>query len=92
MDLLGQFERFAIPKVRSVEMLGTYAVLAAVVGSPFRMIQIAINFSLLPRLRAVASAAETRAIIVSESLTALLMAIASMWSRCWWRPWCLIPC
>ncbi len=77
VDILGQFERFAIPKVGSVEMLGTYAVLAAVVGSPFRMIQIAISFSLLPRLRAVASAAEARAVIVRESFTALLMAIAS---------------
>ena len=77
VEILSQFERLAIPKVGSVTMLGTYAVLAAVAGSPFRMIKIAISFSLLPRLRAVASAAEARAVIVRESLTALLMAIAS---------------
>ena len=58
-------------------MLGTYAVLAAVAGSPFRMISIATSFILLPRLRAMASAAEARAVIVRESLTALLMAAAS---------------
>jgi hypothetical protein len=60
-----------------VEMLGTYAVLAAVAGSPFRMIKIATSFSLLPRIRAVSSAAEARAVILHESLTALLMAVAS---------------
>ena len=77
VEILSQFERLAIPKVGSVEMLGTYAVLAAVAGSPFRMIRIATSFSLLPRLRAVASAAEARAVIVRESLTATLMAAAS---------------
>jgi O-antigen/teichoic acid export membrane protein len=77
VELLSQFERLAIPKVGSVGMLGTYAVLAAVAGSPFRMIRIATSFSLLPRLRAVASAAEARTVIVRESLTALSMAIAS---------------
>jgi len=77
VEILSQFERLAIPKVGSVEMLGTYAVLAAVAGSPFRMIRIATSFSLLPRLRAVASAAEARAVIARESLTALLMAVAS---------------
>ena len=77
VEILSQFERLAIPKVGSVEMLGTYAVLAAVAGSPFRMIRIAISFSLLPRLRAVTSAAEARAVIVREALTALSMAVAS---------------
>jgi O-antigen/teichoic acid export membrane protein len=77
VEILSQFERLAIPKVGSVEMLGTYAVLAAVAGSPFRMIKIATSFSLLPRLRAVSSAAEARAVIVRESFTALSMAAAS---------------
>lgn len=77
VEILSQFERLAIPKVGSVEMLGTYAVLAAVAGSPFRMIRIATSFSVVPRLRAAASAAEARAVIVRESLTALLMAAAS---------------
>jgi O-antigen/teichoic acid export membrane protein len=77
VEILSQFERLAIPKVGSVEMLGTYAVLAAVAGSPFRMIKIATSFSLLPRLRAVSSAAEARAVIVRESFTALSMAVAS---------------
>jgi O-antigen/teichoic acid export membrane protein len=77
VEILSQFERLAIPKVGSVEMLGTYAVLAAVAGSPFRMIKIATSFSLLPRLRAVGSAAEARAVIVRESFTALSMAAAS---------------
>jgi O-antigen/teichoic acid export membrane protein len=77
VEILSQFERFAIPKVGSVAMLGTYAVLAAVAGSPFRMIRIGTSFSLLPRLRAVTNAAEARAVLLRESLTALLMALAS---------------
>jgi O-antigen/teichoic acid export membrane protein len=77
VEILSQFERLAIPKVGSVEMLGTYAVLAAVAGSPFRMIRIGTSFSLLPRLRAVTSAGEARAVLVRESLTALLMAFVS---------------
>lgn len=77
VEILTQFERLAIPKVGSVEMLGTYAVLAAVAGSPFRMIKIATSFSLLPRLRAAASLVEARAVIVRESFTALSMAAAS---------------
>jgi O-antigen/teichoic acid export membrane protein len=77
VEILSQFERFAIPKVGSVAMLGTYAVLAAVAGSPFRMIRIGTSFSLLPRLRAVTNAAEARAVLRRESLTALLMALVS---------------
>lgn len=77
VEILSQFERLAIPKVGSVAMLGTYAVLAAVAGSPFRMIRIGTSFSLLPRLRAVSTAAEARAVLVRETLTALSMALAS---------------
>jgi len=77
VEILSQFERLAIPKVGSVEMLGTYAVLAAVAGSPFRMIRIGTSFSLLPRLRAVTTAEEAHAVLLRESLTALLMAFVS---------------
>jgi O-antigen/teichoic acid export membrane protein len=77
VQILSQFERFAIPKVGSMQMLATYAVLAAIAGSPFRMIQIGTSFSLLPRLRSVTSAAAARAVILRESLTALVMVCAS---------------
>lgn len=77
VEILSQFERLAIPKVGSVAMLGTYAVLASVAGSPFRMIRIGTSFSLLPRLRAVTNAEEARAVLLRESLTALLMALVS---------------
>jgi len=78
VQLLWQIERLAIPKVGSIEMLGTYAVLAAVAGSPFRMIQIGTGFSLLPRLRSVTTAGAARAVLVRESSTALLMIAASI--------------
>lgn len=74
VQLLMQFERLAIPKVGSLEMLSTYAVLAAVVGSPYRMLQIGTGFSLLPRLRSVTTAAAARKILLRESATSLAVA------------------
>ncbi len=77
VQLMMQFERLAIPKVGSLEMLGTYAVLAAVAGSPFRMIEMGNAFTILPRLRAVGSAAAARAVLVREALTAVGVSIVS---------------
>jgi O-antigen/teichoic acid export membrane protein len=70
VQLLMQFERFAIPKVGTLPMLGTYAVLAAVAGSPFRMIQMGNSFTLLPRLRSVKDAAAAASVLKRETLTA----------------------
>lgn len=79
VQILSQFERFAIPKVGSMEMLGTYAVLAAIVGAPFRMIQIGTSFSLLPRLRSVGSAAEAFKVIRREFVTSFaVVALSSL--------------
>ena len=77
VQILMQFERFAIPKVGSLEMLGTYAALAAVAGSPFRMIEMGNAFTLLPRLRTALTAAQARALVVRESLTALAVCVLS---------------
>ena len=77
VEVLGQFERLAIPKVGSMEMLSTYAVLTAVAGSPFRMLQIGTSFSLLPRLRAATTAAVARGVLLRESAVALSVALAA---------------
>ena len=77
VQLLMQFERFAIPKVGSMPMLGTYAVLAAVAGSPFRMIQMGNSFTMLPRLRSVTSATAARAVILRETMTAAAVSVVS---------------
>jgi O-antigen/teichoic acid export membrane protein len=78
VQLLSQFERLAIPKVGSLPMLATYAVLAAVVGSPFRMLQAGTSFSLLPRLRSVTSAAAARSVLWREGAAAMSVSTASV--------------
>ncbi len=78
VQLLSQFERLAIPKVGSLPMLATYAVLAAVVGSPFRMLQAGTSFSLLPRLRSVSDAAAARRVLWREGAAAMAVSAASI--------------
>jgi hypothetical protein len=77
VQTLFQFERLAIPKIGSMEMLATYAVLAAVAGSAYRMIQLGNSFTLLPSIRAATDRRSARAVIRSESITAALAAGAS---------------
>jgi O-antigen/teichoic acid export membrane protein len=77
VQTLFQFERLAIPKFGSMEMLATYAVLAAVAGSAYRMIQMGNSFTLLPGLRAAPHRQAARAVIRSESITAAIAAAAS---------------
>jgi O-antigen/teichoic acid export membrane protein len=78
VQLLSQFERLAIPKIGSLPMLGTYAVLAAVVGSPFRMLQAGTSFSLLPRLRSVSSGAAARSVLLREGAAAASVSAVSI--------------
>jgi len=77
VQILMQFERLAIPKVGTLQMLGLYAVLAAIAGSAFRMIEMGNAFTLLPRLRAVSDAAAARTVIRRESLTAAVASLLS---------------
>lgn len=77
VQVLFQFERLAIPKVGSMEMLATYAVLAAIAGSPYRMIQLGNSFTLLPRIRAAPDARSARKVIAHEMITAGLVALLS---------------
>jgi O-antigen/teichoic acid export membrane protein len=77
VQFLFQFERLAIPKVGSMTMLATYAVLAAIAGSPYRMIQLGNSFTLLPRIRSARDAVAARKVISHEFITAALVALLS---------------
>jgi len=77
VQALFQFERLAIPKIGSMEMLATYAVLAAIAGSPYRMIQLGNSYTLLPTLRAATDRNGARAVLRNESITAAVAAAAS---------------
>jgi hypothetical protein len=80
--LMIQLERLVIPVVLAIEDLATFAVLAAIVGSPFRTLQMGVGHTLLPRLRAAESALARKRILFMEAATvAFFMALtcAGVW-------------
>ena len=70
LDIAGltliQLERLVLPHVLPLSDLATYGVLAAVVGSLFRVMQMGVGYTLLPRLRAAKSIHERRRLIAHE--------------------------
>jgi hypothetical protein len=74
--LLTQLERLLIPGLLSIDDLATFAVLAAVTIAPFRMLQLGVGYTLLPRMRAAASVGERRRLLAQELLmTGLVVAV-----------------
>lgn len=73
--VLMQAERFLIPQLLSFEQLAVFGVLAAVVGAPFRMLQIAMGYTLLPRLRATASQRAALTLLKSEVRVAVALSL-----------------
>ena len=73
LQLLWQLERVAIPKLTSLDDLATYAVLAAIIGAPFRATQIGIAFTLIEKLRSARDAAAARAVLRHELLVAAVI-------------------
>lgn len=71
-----QLERLVIPGTVGINELALYGVLAALVGSPFRMIQGAAAFTLVPRLRAAATVEARRHLLVSEAGLMLVVMLA----------------
>jgi O-antigen/teichoic acid export membrane protein len=80
--LLGQLERLLIPQLLTLEALATYGVLAAIVGSTFRMLWMGVGYSLVPRLRAATEIAERNRIFRRELQTVGLVVVfasAGIW-------------
>ena len=65
--LLIQMERVVIPHVLPLADLARYGVLGAIAGSLFRVLQMGVGYSLLPRLRAAANIDERRRLIAHEA-------------------------
>jgi O-antigen/teichoic acid export membrane protein len=65
--LLVQLDRLIIPHVLTVHDLATYGVLAAIAGSLFRVLQMGVGYTLVPRLRAADSVSERRRLIAHEA-------------------------
>jgi hypothetical protein len=68
-----QLERLIIPYVLSVADLALFGVLGAIAGSIFRLLQMGVGFTLLPRLRAAATVLERRELIARELRLALVI-------------------
>jgi hypothetical protein len=69
-----QLERLVIPHVLSVADLALFGVLGAIAGSIFRLLQMAVGFTLLPRLRSAKTVVERRQLIARELRLALAIA------------------
>ena len=80
--LLIQLERLLIPHLLPLHDLATYGVLAAIVGSLFRVLQMGVGYSLLPRLRAAPGVLERRRLIAREAR--LVIPIVALGSAAIW--------
>jgi O-antigen/teichoic acid export membrane protein len=71
-----QLERLLIGPLLGLHDLALYSVLAALVSSPFRLLQSALQFTLIPTLRVVADTRARRARILRESALVFLTVAA----------------
>ncbi len=69
-----QLERLVIPHLLTVADLALFGVLGAIAGSVFRVLQMGVGFSLLPRLRNAANVLERRELIARELRFAVVIA------------------
>ncbi len=65
--LMVQLERLVLPHLLPLRDLATYGVLAAIAGSLFRVLQMGVGYSLLPRLRAAADVRQRRRLVAKEA-------------------------
>jgi hypothetical protein len=81
-ELMLQLERLMIPKLLTLEDLATFAVLAAVVISPFRLLQMSVARTLVPRLRNAMTISARRRLLIHEAAIVHGMALvgcAAIW-------------
>jgi O-antigen/teichoic acid export membrane protein len=75
--VLIMLERFTIPQFIDIQTLAIFAVLAAIAGSPFRVLQMGVGHTLIPRFRAANKIQERRALIFNEGKIVFMMIIFS---------------
>lgn len=80
--LLIQLERLVLPHVLPLHDLATFGVLAAIVGSLFRVLQMGVGYTLVPRLRATDDVRERRHLVARETRLAVAIMVfgsAAIW-------------
>jgi O-antigen/teichoic acid export membrane protein len=65
--VLIQLDRLVIPHALPLQDLATYGVLAAIAGSLFRVLQMGVGYTLIPRLRAASNVMQRRRLIAHEA-------------------------
>ena len=65
--LLIQLERLVLPHVLPLRDLATYGVLGAIAGSLFRVLQMSVGYTLLPRLRGAKDVRQRRRLVAKEA-------------------------
>jgi O-antigen/teichoic acid export membrane protein len=77
--VLIQMERLVIPHLLPLRQLALFGVLGAIAGSLFRVLQMGVGFSLLPRLRAAHTVLERRRLIAQEArLVGIIVVLGSI--------------
>jgi O-antigen/teichoic acid export membrane protein len=76
-SLIYQMDRLLIPRVLSVQDLALYGVLVSVAGSPFRMLQMGVGFTTIPRLRGASRRSARRALLRTEAKVIALVALTA---------------
>lgn len=84
--VLAQTERLLIPLLLSLEDMAQFGVLAAVVIAPFRMLQLAVGYTLLPRLRKAENLEASRRILRGEAFIAVLVGLVGGLGVFWLGP------
>lgn len=84
--LLVQLERLVTPMLLTLDDLATLGVLLAIVGPPFRLLQMTLGYVLLPKLRNARDSLEKTSLIMREIMIAL-----ALLAPCWILTWYFVP-
>jgi O-antigen/teichoic acid export membrane protein len=85
--ILMQLERLLTPRLLTLEDLATFAVVATLIGSPFRMLQMGAGYTLLPRLSTASTPAERRHLVRREAVAVMLIGGAAAVLAWFAAPW-----
>ncbi len=85
--ILMQLERLLIPRLLTLEHLATFAVVATLVGSPFRMLQMGAGYTLLPRLSTASTPEERRQLVRREAVAVMMIGGAAASVILFAAPW-----
>jgi O-antigen/teichoic acid export membrane protein len=85
--VLMQLERLMTPRLLTLEDLATFAVVAAFIGSPFRMLQMGAGYTLVPRLSKASTQEERRQLVRREAVAIMFIGCAAALLAWFAAPW-----